>query len=211
MYSFRRYYLDKLLDKHSDLISGKVLDVGGKKKGKRGAFDINSLNVDVIYLNSDQDTNPDLLASAENIPSGDKEFDTVIMTELLEYVTNFEQVMKEVHRVTKNKTNIIISIPFLHPIHGDYWLDRIRLTEQGIKDLSIKFGFNIKIIEPMGSVGAVIYDILRICFGYAGKSKFKSLFLFILYLSRVLFMFLDKVSKDQKSFINTGYFVVLSK
>ena len=51
MYSFRRYYLDKLLDKHSDLISGKVLDVGGKKKGKRGAFDINSLNVDVIYLN----------------------------------------------------------------------------------------------------------------------------------------------------------------
>ena len=95
MYSFRRYYLDKLLDKHSDLISGKVLDVGGKKKGKRGAFDITSLNVDVIYLNSDQDTNPDLLASAENIPSGDKEFDTVIMTELLEYVTNFEQVMKE--------------------------------------------------------------------------------------------------------------------
>ena len=195
MYSFRRYYLDKLLDKHSDLISGKVLDIGGKKEGKRGSFDITSLNADVIYLNLDQETNPDLHSNAENIPVGDREFDTVVMTEVLEYVEDANKVMKEVYRVTKDETNVIISIPFLHPVHGDYWLDRSRLTEQGIKDLSKKSGFTVKMIEPMGSVGSVLFDILRVSFGYAGKSKMNAFFLFLLSILRGLFKFLDIISK----------------
>jgi len=209
--SFRRYYLDKCLKQYSYLIKGKVLDVGGKKIDKRGGFDISLLDAEVTYLNNDRATKPDIHSDAKSIPIGDNYFDTVISTELLEYVPNPCDVLEEIYRVSKKNSNIILSIPFLHPIHGDFWQDRYRLTALQIQNLCNDIGFEVNVILPMGSVGAVFFDILKVSFGYGGKSKLKSFYLLILRFFRVFFVILDRISKHQSKFINTGYFIILKK
>ena len=113
MNSLRRYYLDQNLNKYSSLMKGKVLDIGGKKKNRRGSF-INPVECveSWEYLNTDKTTGPDYCCSAEDIPLEDKSIDTVIMMELLEYLPSPKEVLDEIYRVLSDKGYVLISVPF---------------------------------------------------------------------------------------------------
>ena len=212
MISFRRFYLDKFLYSNIQFIHGRVLDIGGKKIGKRGNFSPPLDNVEIWeYLNTDPLTDPDYCCSSENIPLPDVSVDTVIMTELLEYLPDPKLVLAEIYRVIKDKGKVLISVPFLNPIHGDYWVDRHRYTPVALKEMALKEGFSINKLEPMGSVGAVLYDILRVAFGYADvEVKYRKCLQF-LERSKNLFFYIDRTFDKQKNYINTGYFMVISK
>ena len=135
MQSLRRDCLDRLLEANKGHFQGKILDLGGKKEGKRGNFDISKYSKDVTYLNTDISTNPDIHASADKIPVEDSYYDCVIATGMLEYVLEPMKVIEEVYRVTKNKGLVFISVPLLHPIHGDFEVDRLRFTESYLMKL----------------------------------------------------------------------------
>ena len=191
---------------------GRLLDIGGRKIGKRGIFSPPSKNVELWeYLNSDQSTDPDYCCSAVNIPLPDCSIDTVIMTEVLEYLPRPKKVLSEIFRVIKDKGNVLISVPFLNPIHGDYWIDRKRYTTVSLKEMVEREGFSINKLEPMGSVGAVLYDILRAAVGYADTSGRYSKWRKILERSKTFFFWLDRIFDRQKTYINTGYFMIINK
>ena len=211
MHSLRRDCLDKLLEDNKEYFRGKILDLGGKKEGKRGNFDISKYSSEVTYLNTDNSTCPDINSSAENIPIEDNTFDCVVATELLEYISDPKVVMEEVYRVMKVDGHAFISVPLLHPIHGDYNHDKLRFTESYLQALSNEIGFKEYKIQSMGSVGSVLFDILKISFGYAGNSSLRGVFSYILFIFKPFFRLLDKMTENQKRFINTGYFLVLKK
>ena len=211
MHSLRRDSLDRLLEANRELFKGKILDLGGKKVGKRGNFDISQYSKDVTYLNIDISSNPDIHSSADKIPVEDFYYDCVIATELLEYISDPKKVMGEIHRVTKKNGRVFISVPLLHPIHGDFEFDRLRFTEGYLVNLFKEVGFADQEIHIMGSVGSVIFDILKVSFGYAGSSRFRGLASYLLFLFKPFFSLLDRMTKNHKSFINTGYFIVLKK
>ena len=211
--SFRRDYLDNCLVQYQSLFKGRVLDVGGKKSKRRGRFippfeQVTSWE----YLNSDVTTEPDYCGFADDIPLENNSVDIVVMTEVLEYLSEPEKVFLEIERVLCTGGVALISTPFLHPVHGDYWNDRVRYTPVMLREISEKVNLTLQSLEPMGSVGAVLYDILRISSGYASKGGFTSKV-----ASRVLpmfsffFKFLDVLLKHQQEYINTGYFIVLKK
>jgi len=102
-----------------------VLDLGGKKVGKRGSFmpPIESVK-SWEYLNSDASTKPDYCCSADVIPLESGSIDTIIMTEVLEYLPNPKAVFIEMFRVLSRSGHVLFSVPFLHPVHGDSWSDR---------------------------------------------------------------------------------------
>ncbi len=211
MHSLRRDCLDKLLEFNKEYFRGKILDLGGKKEGRRGNFDISKYSSEVTYLNTDNSTCPDINSSAENIPIEDNTFDCVIATELLEYIPDPKKVISEIHRVTKKDGIVFISVPFLHPVHGDFEFDRLRFTEGYLVDLFKEVGFADHEIHIMGSLGSVIFDILKVSFGYAGSFRFRGFANYLLFIFKPFFRFLDRITKNQNSFINTGYFVVLKK
>jgi len=211
MQSLRRDCLDRLLEANKGHFQGKILDLGGKKEGKRGNFDISKYSKDVTYLNTDISTNPDIHASADKIPVEDSYYDCVIATELLEYVLEPKKVIEEVYRVTKNKGLVFISVPLLHPIHGDFEFDRLRFTESYLMKLFMEAGFEDQEIHIMGSVGSVIFDILKVSFGYARGSRIAGLAIYFLYLFKPFFKLLDRMFFKQNRFINTGYFAILKK
>lgn len=210
--SFRRNYLDDCLVKYQYLLKGKVLDIGGKKTNRRGKFIPPFDQVDSWkYLNNDNDTDPDYCCDAENIPLKDQSIDTIIMTELLEYTPHPDKVINEVYRVLRKNGHLLISTPLLNPVHGDYWVDRMRYTAVSLKEMSERAGFEVQSIEPMGSVGAVIYDILRVASGYASRGNRRSISSLLLPFFRPIFQLLERFFPYQKDFINTGYFLIAIK
>jgi SAM-dependent methyltransferase len=209
--SFRREFLDSCLNKNRHLLRGNVLDLGGKKNNRRGNF---IPPIDQVeswkFLNNDIDTNPDYCCDIENIPLDETSIDIVIMTEVLEYLANPNKVFSEIFRVLKINGHVLVSVPFLNPVHGDHWADRVRYSSIALKEFAECAGFEVKSIEPMGSLGSVIYDILRVAGGYASKNK-RTIGGFLLRFFRPFFLIIDKFCNSQKDFINTGYFIILKK
>lgn len=204
--------MDQSLEKNKPLMKGRVLDIGGKKVGRRGAFVPPIKNVERwAYLNPDEKTKPDYCCSAEDIPLKNDSIDTVIMTEVLEYLPKPGKVFNEIYRILCPNGHALISVPFLHPIHGDHWDDRARYTPVMLKEMIEEAGFKLKSLEPMGSTGAVIFDTLRVSFGYASASGNKLFLNTILRIFRPFFKLIDYLTVGQKKYINTGYFMVLKK
>ena len=212
MKTFRRQLLDECLDRHKALITGRVLDIGGKKRNKRGSFEPVLDHVKRWqYLNIDDSTGPDFCCNADNIPLEDHSVDTVILTEVLEYLPNPRKVFREVERILSKDGHIFVSSPFLVPIHGDYWADRARYTPVMIEEIVESSGLEISLIEPMGSVGTIIFDLLHVATGYAAKNSRSVRPLRLILHVRWLFRLLDNCFSYQKEYLNSGYFIVLRK
>lgn len=210
MITFRREYLDSFLFENVSAMQGEVLDVGGRRKQKRGLFRPPVEKVTSWkYLNPDPASEPDLVATAEALPLPASSADTVVMTEVLEYVSDPLQALREVHRVLRPGGTALVSVPLLSPIHGDWQFDRFRFTRSGLEQLVKSSGFSGADISEMGGLGAVCFDLLEAATGYAhpdpgfsAKIARKLLYLFV-----PLFRLFDRPSK----FVTTGYSMKLKK
>ena len=205
----RRDLIDKFLISHISLFKGKVIDIGGKKIGSRGKFKPPHHQVESWeFLNIDKETNPDYLCDATSIPVKDEFFDTIIATEILEYISDPIKFLDEAKRVLKKSGTIIITTPFMHAVHADLKYDRYRFTGNYLEEICNRFEFNSVTIEPMGSMGSVIYDIIRVGCTYASFKTYKIIPKILPYL-KFIFKAIDKKTISQKKYINTGYFIII--
>lgn len=131
-------------------MKGIIVDIGGKKLNKRGTFRPTQGNDSDLwlYLNIDSSAEPDAVTDAHDIPLMDNSVDCVICCEVLEHVEDPKQCCNEIARVLKDGGVLILSIPFLYPVHADPY-DFQRLTPEGIRKACSSFS-KIEII-PMGS------------------------------------------------------------
>ena len=124
----RRIILDKQIERASKWLKGTVLDLGSAESpyaflmGRR-------LSVDIRLF-------PDvkILADANRLPFKDSSFSSVLCTELLEHVLSPERVVSEIHRVLSPEGILVLTVPFLYPLHRDP-KDYHRFTEDGIRVL----------------------------------------------------------------------------
>ena len=136
------------------------------------------------------------------------------MTEVIEYLQNPQQALKEVYRVLSPDGVGLFSAPFLVSVHGDHWADRQRFTALKLQEMFKDAGFGQIEVQPMGSIGAVIWDILHVSTGYArgnNISVLSTLSRIILLLFRPLALTMDSLMKAQKKFVTTGYFIIARK
>src|SRR5688572_20395135 len=120
-YSLRRYYVDTFFLDNINIFKAKshILDIGGKKKNKRGVFDIEIYDLNVKYANLDASTEPDYLCDIHKLPIESNTFDGVVLAEVLEHVSDPKQVLKEAYRVMKTGGKLMITTPFMFHIHAD--------------------------------------------------------------------------------------------
>ncbi len=210
--SFRRHYLDLTLEENKHVFRGKVLDVGGKKDNRRGSFVPPYHQVDEwLFLNNDKQSNPNILTDLPDIPLEDNSVDVVLCTEVIEYIYDYKKLLFEMNRVLKQDGILLLSSPFIYPLHADDQSDYYRLTESLIrKELSEKF--TIEKFNRMGGIPAVIFDLIRGYFSYQTKRTFlvKSLHR-VLMMTSVVVRVLDKKSHKNNYWINTGYFIIARK
>ncbi|MGA9852144.1 MAG: class I SAM-dependent methyltransferase [Gammaproteobacteria bacterium] len=79
-------------------------------------------------------TTPDVFADGHAIPFAGSSFDTVLLLEVLEHVRDPECVLREIARVLKPGGRLLLSVPFLYPLH-DAPHDYQRYTEYGLQQI----------------------------------------------------------------------------
>lgn len=92
------------------------------------------------------------------IPLADEMFDTVLMTDVLEHISNPELVMSEISRLLKPKGKLILTVPFFYRLHEKPY-DYFRYTEFSLKMFCDKNKLNILSLEAYGGALEVILDI----------------------------------------------------
>lgn len=161
-YSVRRYYVDEFYFRHVPILptDNHVLDLGGTKTQKRGQFDIDHYNLQVLYANLLTDKHPDVQCDAAYIPFKANCFDTVICSEVLELVPDPLQVLHEMHRVLKSGGIVLVCIPFLYRIQAHPY-DYGRYTDSWWNENLTKIGFTDIVVEWQGFFVSVLVDMLR--------------------------------------------------
>lgn len=154
------YYVEK------GVIKGKLLDAGCGEKPYSLIYDSlvdSSVGVDVEVCIHDQKS-VDIFANLDNLPFQDKEFDVVLCTNVMEHVANGKEAFKELSRVLKSDGVLILSIPFLYPMHEAPY-DFYRYTKYGIQHMLEENNISIQNIHALGGPGFMfmIYLNLFLC------------------------------------------------
>jgi SAM-dependent methyltransferase len=127
-------------------LKGYVLDIGcSEKKLKR------YLHADCLYIGMDYPqtatslykTKPVLFADAQSLPFQGEAIDTAVMLETLEHVPDPKAVLSEIHRVLRPNGCLVLSMPFLYPVHDSPY-DFQRFTIHGLRFLCQNCGFKIE-------------------------------------------------------------------
>jgi len=209
--TYRRKVLDKLLEKNKHYFKGVVLDIGGRDRGK---FKKPKDKVEKwIFADIEASYNPDVVLDVGNMHQiKDESIDVINATELFEHIENPIRGLKECYRVLKKEGMIIISAPFIYPIHADPF-DFQRWTETKWKKVLTEVGFKIEKFEIMGRYFTVLADI--------EKSLIKSLPRFLRWFCYLVYPFYDLLVKlDNFDFVknhpklgkfHSGYFIIAKK
>lgn len=209
--SYRRKFLDKLLDRYRESFSGVVLDIGGRNRGR---FEKPKAFVDKwIFADINPSHKPDIVLDVANMKQiEDQSIDVICACELFEHVAEIERGLDECVRVLKNDGGMILSVPFLYAIHADP-SDYQRWTQFKWRKEIEQRSCRIDTFVIMGRFFTVMSDHTKTFF----KSLPKPLNWMVVFLLPILDML---VRLDELPFIQSnhllgkfhgGYFFVVKK
>lgn len=111
IYQPDRELLQAFIAENAKQCTGTLLDIGGQDgKRYRELF----LNIDkYINLDIDPSYNPDIIASADNIPLENESIDCILCSEVVMYIFDIQQAISEMARVLKKGGTILLTSSFM--------------------------------------------------------------------------------------------------
>lgn len=129
--------------------NGAVLDIGAANKWIEGCLS-DSINYFALdYPPTGQDlynARPHVFGTASKLPLQTNSIDTVILLEVLEHLEHPSRALEEIFRVLKPGGTLLLSMPFLYPLH-DPPFDFQRYTSFGLERELHAAGFTIDELE----------------------------------------------------------------
>lgn len=197
-----------------EYVRGKLIDLGCGKVPLFEAYkDYITDNVCVDWENTAHkseylDFECDL---TKRLPFPDEEFDTIILSDVLEHIPQPDFLWKEIARILSNKGKILANAPFYYGLHEPPY-DYYRYTEFALRRFVDFAGLNLVLLKSTGGAPEILADILAkslLHLPHLGKffailvQQFASLF--------IKTKFGKKVSEITSRNFSFGYFLVAEK
>lgn len=168
----------------------KTLEVGSFGSPSYSRFFSNRIGVDIR-----PGKGVDVVASVYELPFLEGEFDVVLCMTVLEHLEDPAKAILEMRRVLKPGGKIVLSVPFMFPIHdapGDYW----RFTKFGLRYL-FRHGWEIEKLVAENNAQETIAILLQ-RLGYQTKMRLNS-------VAKVIIFVLAKVINHMPNVIKQVY------
>lgn len=144
---------------------------------------------------------------SKELPLADESVDTVILSDVLEHISESGRLLREIHRVLKPKGALLLNTPFLYPEHEKPY-DYFRYTEFFYRFMAREIGYDLAVIKKVGGEWEVIVTL-------AGKYMLKQMGNgsdgLVRWINRHAYHKWKATGKRGESDMCLGYFVVLSK
>lgn len=150
--------------------SGRVLDIGCADRWIEPHLPEGCNYIGLDYLATGglmYGARPDVFADASQLPLPDASIDTVLLLEVLEHLRHPAQALSEIARVLRPGGQLLLTMPFLYPIH-DAPHDYQRLTRHGLVRDAEATGFHVD--EVSGRLGSINAAGLIACLSLAGTA-----------------------------------------
>lgn len=201
--------------------AGKILDLGCGQK-PYGQFFENSkyVGIDFESYSKSKDSpykKPDYYFDEKyledlKLPFESGIFDNAVSFQVLEHHPEPEIMIRELARITKKDGLILITCPFIYALHEEP-NDYQRLTEYKLRELFRKNSCLVIKIKKQGALFSTFSMLANEQLSaFAARSRSHYLLAVVAYLPLLLFqylsLFLDKIAKSEKVFMN---YIILAK
>ena len=124
-------------------LKGNLLDIGcGTKPYEKICGVDNYTGLEIDDEGNRDHSFADVFYDGNVIPFQDKNFDSVLVSQVFEHVFNPYQFLKEINRVTKIDGQFLITVPFVWDEHEQPY-DYARYSSFGLKHILNEHGFEI--------------------------------------------------------------------
>jgi len=152
------HFYDQYLKQYA---RGRLLDLGCGKVPLYATY--HELVTDVIcvdwanslHKNHYLDLELDL---SDDFPFEDNEFDTIILSDVLEHISTPEHLWKEMARVLSKNGKLLMNVPFYYWLHEEPH-DYYRYTEHALRRFVNISGMRLIQLTPIGGVPEIMADI----------------------------------------------------
>ena len=141
--------------------SGVMLDFGCGGQPYKALFSSRVTRYIGADVTATKDIHLDIeIAPDEPVPLADASVDTILSTQTLEHVYDFQLYARECHRLLKPGGILILTVPMqwrIHEVPYDYW----RFTHYGVSELMTRNDLAVISITPCGGVCALVGQIVN--------------------------------------------------
>ena len=96
---------------------------------------------------------------SEDLPFEDGEFDTVLLSDVLEHIPNPGHLVSEIARVLSVGGTVILNVPFYYSVHEAPY-DYFRYTEFALRMLMKHAGLTERVLLPIGGIPEIMGDLV---------------------------------------------------
>jgi SAM-dependent methyltransferase len=189
-----RKFLLKNIQNYSGNMYGKMMDFGCGSKPYKSFINVS----EYVGVDFENEGHPhvneeiDVFYDGKNLPFENQYFDSVLCSEVLEHVFDINATLKEINRVMKNGSPILITCPFVwneHEIPHDY----ARYSRFALEDILSKNNFEIIHFSKSGNFITAITQ-LKVLYFYTAFGKRWSGFFLSRWVYKIFFVLIPNLS-----------------
>lgn len=155
----RKSIRDALFE-NKNFLSGLVLDFGAGTRPYESFIPAEKyVGLDTYISGNRQARASDVIYDGENIPFKNNAFDAVLMSEVLEHIFEPKKVLSEIHRVLNIDGYLVITCPFMWPVHEAPY-DYSRYTTYGLEYILNELGFEVVKVQRLGTPAQTISQLM---------------------------------------------------